>query len=503
MRSKKALKNTVTSLLLKIVTIISGFIVPKLIISNFGSDINGLINSITQFLLYISLLESGIGPVIKSKLYKPIANNDKHEIENILYASDNFFKTIAKIFLLYIIILCFVFPILFKNQFDSLFTISLLIIISISTLFEYFFGITYSLFLQSEQLTYINSIYRIIVVVLNTIFIAILISFNSSILTVKLISSIIFIARPLLINLYVKKKFKINLKNADKTYNLKNKWDGLSQHIASVIHSNTDVTLLTLFCDIKEVSVYAVHTLVTKGINNLADALSVGIEGSFGDMIARNETDNLNKKFDIFEILYYFIITIIYSCTIVLIVPFVIVYSNGITDVNYIRPVFACLLVLSEYIWAIRLPYSTLVVAAGHFKETRKGAWVECISNALISLCLVLKFGMIGVTIGTIVAMLIRTFEFVYHTNIFILKRSFFCTLKKIFILIINTLIICFICRYLPYLENMNYLNWIINSIMTAVVSTLCVSITYLLLYNNQIKEIISLLKGIFKRKQA
>ena len=98
MRSKKALTNIVTSLLQQLITIICGFIVPKLIIQNFGSDINGLISSITQFLAYITLLESGIGPVIKSVLYKPIAKKDKTTIEKILKSSEKFFKTISKIF---------------------------------------------------------------------------------------------------------------------------------------------------------------------------------------------------------------------------------------------------------------------------------------------------------------------------------------------------------------------------------------------------------------------
>ena len=101
------------------------------------------------------------------------------------------------------------------------------------------------------------------------------------------------------------------------------------------------------------------------------------------------------------------------TCAIVLIVPFISVYTKGVTDANYIRYAFGALIVISEYIWAIRLPYSSLVLAAGHFKETRKGAWVECISNIVISVLLVRAFGLIGVAIGTIVAMAIRTIEFI------------------------------------------------------------------------------------------
>ncbi len=58
MRSKKVILNIISSLMLQITILICGFVVPKLIITNFSSNVNGLISSITQFLAYISLLES-------------------------------------------------------------------------------------------------------------------------------------------------------------------------------------------------------------------------------------------------------------------------------------------------------------------------------------------------------------------------------------------------------------------------------------------------------------
>ena len=82
MRSKKAFMNVITSFLLQIVVIIYGFIVPRIIISSFGSEVNGLVSSITQFLGFIVLLESGFGPLIKSLMYQPIASNDNNQANN-------------------------------------------------------------------------------------------------------------------------------------------------------------------------------------------------------------------------------------------------------------------------------------------------------------------------------------------------------------------------------------------------------------------------------------
>ena len=93
MRSKKAILNIISSLLLQVTTLICGFIVPKIIIEKFGSNVNGLVSSITQFLAYITLLEAGIGPVIKSALYGPIAKKDKRLV-NRYWRHKKWFETL-------------------------------------------------------------------------------------------------------------------------------------------------------------------------------------------------------------------------------------------------------------------------------------------------------------------------------------------------------------------------------------------------------------------------
>ena len=76
MKNKVTLWNMVTALFLQVVTTISGFIIPKIILSYFGSEVNGLVSSINQFLSYISLIEGGITGVVAANLYRPIVDKD-------------------------------------------------------------------------------------------------------------------------------------------------------------------------------------------------------------------------------------------------------------------------------------------------------------------------------------------------------------------------------------------------------------------------------------------
>lgn len=492
MRSKKALKNIVFSILQQIVTIICGLIVPRLIIKKYGSDINGIIASITQFLAYITLLESGMGPVVKSILYKPIAEKNKEEIEQILKQSENFFHKISYIFIGYIIVLCFVFPRLYQ-EYSFIFISSLVVIIAVSTFFEYFFGMTYKIYLQAEQENYIVSIIKTIMKLINTILFVILILGDFSIHFVKLISAFIFIMIPFIQNYYVKKKYNITLKNVNSSYKIKNKWDGLSQHVAAIIHGNTDITILTLFSTPIEVSVYSVYMLVINSIKEFISSITSGIDSTFGDMLAREEYDNLNKKFRLYEFLYFTIITIVFGCTLLLIVPFVNVYTRGITDANYHRPVFACLIILAELIYVQRFPYNALTLSAGHFKQTKNGAWLEALLNIILSIIFVFQFGLVGIAIGTLIAMIIRTIEFVIYASDNILKRSKKIAFKNFIICFLEISIILLLSQIIPTFTKQNYFSWFIYAIFIFIIISILVLSINFLSYSKERKEIIKM----------
>lgn len=102
MREKRLAANTVSSLMLQLCTIICGFILPRMILAGFGSNVNGMINSITQFLGVISFLELGVGSVIQSSLYKPLADKDNETISKIIVSGQKFFSRLAMILFVYV-----------------------------------------------------------------------------------------------------------------------------------------------------------------------------------------------------------------------------------------------------------------------------------------------------------------------------------------------------------------------------------------------------------------
>ncbi|NLA84082.1 MAG: sugar isomerase, partial [Clostridiales bacterium] len=48
-------------------------------------------------------------------------------------------------------------------------------------------------------------------------------------------------------------------------------------------------------------------------------------------------------------------------------------------------------------------------LAAGHYKQTQMSAIIEMLLNIIISIALVFRWGLVGVAIGTFIAMAYRT----------------------------------------------------------------------------------------------
>ena len=461
-RLKKAKLNIFFSLAYQAVAVICGLIVPRIMIGTYGSEVYGATASIAQFLAYISLLEAGIGGVARSAFYKPLADNDQHQFSVVLHEIKRFFRVIGLIFIIYVIVLACVFnKIAHVACFDYLTTALLVGAISISTLMQYFFGISNMVLLQAAQKTYITKILSMVTLVLNTVAMVILVQFQCSIVVVKFVSSIVFCIRPLALYYFVQKDFKIEKQVQRNAKVLEQKWSGLSQHLAFFLHSNTDVAVLTLFDKLTTVSVYSVYNMVVSEIQNLTGSFSSGMEAIFGDMLAKKENELLQRTFSYYETLISTIAIILFSTTATMIIPFVRLYTANIADINYIYPGFAIILIIASLLYCLRMPYNSIVIAAGHFKQTQTAAYGEAIINILVSILLVIQFGLIGVAIGTVVAVAFRFIFYVVYLSKAIIYRDIHLFVKRQLINAVS-FIISVLCGHIvtSLVEMENYFQW-------------------------------------------
>ena len=463
-RGKKLALNTITSLAWQVVSVICGFILPRLILESFGSDVNGLVNSITQFLGVITLLDLGVGAVVQSALYKPLADNDTDMISKIYVSANNFFRRLAEILLVYVVLLMIFYPMLVNKSFGHMYTALLIAAICISSFAQYYFGIVNSLLLNADQRGYIQYVAQIITLILNTFACYIIIKLGASIQIVKLTTSLIFLLRPLFLVFYVKKHYSIDQKITYTEEPIKQKWNGMAQHFAAYVLSGTDNIVLTLFSTLSNVSIYSVYYMAIAGVRSALLSITNGFQSLIGEMLAKKETMKLNAFFGFVEWFLHTGTTLVFGCTGVLIVDFVRVYTYGINDADYIQPLFAVLITIANAGHCLRLPYNILILAAGHYKQTQSNYIIAMILNIVVSIATVKMWGLVGVAIGTLIAMAYQTVWMAKYDSKNIICWPFKNFLKQCGVDAITVIIASLATFKIPMLS-VSYVSWFLLAI--------------------------------------
>ena len=430
-REKDAKRNIVVAMLSSVITIVCGIVVPRFLLLAFGSELNGAASSITTFLGYIALFDGGVSFVARAALYKPLAENDMDTVSAVVSEIRRFFRGIGLGSIVYVLVLaCSFKTISHSDVLDWASSFLLVIVISITTFAQYFLGATNTVLIVADGKNYVGEIVSVSTVLGNALCTVLLIRLGCSFFVVKLFSSLIFTLKPVCLWLYIKKHYPLKKKRSGVTY-LQEKWVGLGQHIAFFLHENADVVILTVFGDLFSVAVYSVYYLVVRSVKSVSSSFSIGMEAVFGNMYAKGEKRQLLETFDMYETLISIMSVILFGVTMVLIVPFIRLYTSGVNDTNYIEPVFGVLLALASLLSCLRIPYQNIIIAAGHFRQTNVASYGEAIINIVSSIVLVIRFGLVGVAIGTVAATLFRFLFYVWYLSRNILNRQVSCYAKR------------------------------------------------------------------------
>lgn len=491
---KKLLLNTITSLLLQLATFVCGLILPRLVLQSYGSAVNGLVQSITQFLGIISFMELGMGQVIQSALYKPLLDQDMGEVSRILSSGGKFFRRIAYALAVYVVVLIVVYPQMTDTGYEWSYTAALIGAISISTFAQYYFGIIDRLLLNADQRGYVQYISQIVSTVLNTVACVALIHAGASIQMVKLTTSLIYLARPFFVRLYVRRRYCVNRKIHYTGEPIKQKWNGIAQHAAAVVLENTDTVALTLLSTLENVSIYSVYHLIVYGVRSIYFAAAAGIQSAMGKLWAKQNMSELKRVFSGVEVLMHLVVVFLFSCTGILILPFIRVYTDGITDVDYIQPLFAVLITLAYGSQCLKTPYNIMVMAAGHYKQTQHCHIVSAALNLVITVAAVRAWGLVGVAIGTLAGMLYQTVWLAYYVSRYLINGPFLGFFAHLAVDALTCGLIWWATSWIQLGAN-TYLAWFIMAIQVAAVALVITAAMALICYRSQLQGICKLLK--------
>ena len=399
-RTSRFVQNTLSTAAYQLTAMLMGFVTPRLMMQIYGSQVNGLIVSVTEFLTYFRLVEAGLASAAVFSLYKPLSDNDDDRVSAIVTAARQYYNIAGYIFVGITLGFSIIYPMFVSVDNMASLSVTLLIIaMGISGSLEFFTFSRYRVLLTADQRTFMISLASMASLLLSTALIVILSYLHVNIILVRLVASLTIVLRPLILYHYVKRQYpNISVKHPspDKA-SLSRRWDAMYQQFTAAFHQGAGVMLTTIITrDTAMVSVYGTYHMVTIGLWGILKMTTTGIYSGFGNLLVSGQEKKFQAAYQDFEYLYLCITTILFACAAVLIVPFVVLYTHSIDDVNYFVPAIGLLIVLEAVTDHAKMPMDLMITASGKFKETRH----HCTAQMAAAVIFGLSLGFFGLQWG-------------------------------------------------------------------------------------------------------
>lgn len=422
---KKSLsKNLVTGFFSQIIIMAMGLIVPRIILLNYGSDSNGLIGTISQIFTYVAILQVGISISAKNALYRPIEEDNKDEISYWMSVAKRYYRKITIVYFILVIFLSGLLPVVLKTSL-SYWTVFLYTLFEgLSGCVSFYFVNTWSCFLDVIGKNYINKSLAFIYKMMCYIIKIVLSIAGVNIAFVQVGYFIGTVLQVILYYRYMKTRYAwIDYKMAPKTAKLPDRNHYILSELSWVIFSSTDMIVISAFLSTSISSVYSVYSMVYLSLNGLLSAVYDSIQFNLGLTYVADK-EKYKILHDIYNSIFLMSTTVMMSVSYILIIPFIELYTSGVTDIEYVHrwlPLMFCLIQLMS--WG-RYVSGNLTGIAGYAKQVSYISIIEALFNVVGSIVFVNLWGIEGVLLASVIALPVK----VVYTNCLsdrkILKRS-------------------------------------------------------------------------------
>lgn len=498
-RTRKFLINSVTAALGEVVLFLAGIVTPRVILACYGSEINGLVTSITQIVSYFTLVEAGLAGAAVYALYKPLADSDQAGISRIVSATKRFYTRSGLIFTALTVVAAVAYPLYIRTEHLSMEEVGVLVLIlGMNGALDFFTLGKYRALLTADQKLYVLSLGSIVHQIIYTLIVCVFAKQGVSIVILRLIAVSSITVRSLILAIYCRKRYPwINYRAEPNFKALDKRWSAFYLQILGVIQSSAPVLILTLVLrDLKLISVYSVYNMVVSGVGSVTGIFSSGLSSSFGDVIARKEQAVLQKAYREFEFAFYSVITVLYSIAAATILPFISIYTKGITDAEYHLPITAMLFVINGFLYNFKTPQGMLVISAGLYKETRGQTTTQGAIALIGGLILAPSAGLNGVLAAVILSNLYRTIDLLFFIPKHVTKLPVKSTAIRLLRMCVLFTLIVTPVRLLT-IPVQGYFQWVVFACAVAIYAILLTLLFAWLFEREELKNLMKRLRSL------
>jgi len=479
-RTNKFLKNASSAAVFQIVNMLCGMITPRFMLMAYGSQINGLVSSIAQFLSTLAVVEAGLGAAAQQSLYKPLAEKDHARVSAIVSGARIAYNQVGYLFTALSVVLAFLYPVFAGIENMSYGVVAALVmVLSMQSALQFFVLSKYQTLFQADQKIYVISTAKIIVRIVNTICIILMSVLRAHILLLRIVVTGSVVIQAVILWVYAKKHYPhIQYKAKPDKSALAQRWDAFYLSILGSAQTNAPGIILTVFASLEMVSVYSVYNMVFAALMGILGIFMNGVNASFGNLLQSNHKEKIQSVYAEFENAYYVLITVIYTVAMILIAPFVKLYTAGITDADYLLPGLGFLFACNGFMYNLKTPQGMMVQAAGLFRKTRLQNSIQAAILLVGGVILGYFWHIYGVLIATLLSNLYRVIDLLFFIPKHVTKGSPAGSVRRCIIMLLCCVILFVIGQQvLSYFEIVNYFQWFTAAVGVFIVVALAVAI--------------------------
>lgn len=440
-RTSYSVLNAISAMMLTLINGLLGIVVTRLVISHFGSDFNGLNSTANQIINVLLILEGGFTLASNVALFDSISHKDFATSNSVLVATRRKFRKIGILFLVIGTLVSFTYSLVVKTNLSHEFVFTVIFMAVIPQAFNLFYTTTYRVLLQTQQKEYIISGFTALTIGLGHITNIILVLNNGKMWMIRFVTMVFALINCLLITGYTKKKNRFldfSVESLPELITGTN--DVLAQKVTGVVYTSWPVVFLSISSSggTMLASVYAVYnnvfTMLKALLHGVIDAPRLG----FGQMLTERNKEEIWPVFKEYEFVAVFFTYIMMTTACGLILPFIKIYTYGVTDINYYDTFIAVLMVLIGSVEMLHIPSGHLINMSGNFKVSKNFQIIACVLLIISMFALGSKWGVYGMLSSLLsVALLLAILEIGYiHIKFFTGKLKEFIALVMPFIVI-------------------------------------------------------------------
>ena len=493
MRISKGLKNSLMGFLSQFITIGVGIIIPRLVLVNLGSEANGLLNSIGNVLSYLSLLEAGVGMASLQVLYRPAAEANHKRVNEIMAATDYYYKRSGMWYAIIILIISVVYSLYVKTSFPRSIVFSVVVLAGVPSIINYLFQGKLRILLMAEGKNYVITIITTIFSVLSSVLKAGLLVSGVGIIGVQILHFSLALAQMIVYEIYFKKYYPwLDIKVQPDLHAISQRNAVLVHQLSDFVFNHVDVLLLTIFTDLKVVSVYSMYIMIYGMVKYVAVTFSDGYLYTLGQNL--NNKEKFIKIFDIYEVVNMSMTFAVFCIGYNLMLPFLSIYTRGVIDINYVDPKINYLMVSFYLLQNARKSSLTMIQISQKFEETKWWALAEVAVNIVSSVILVYFWGIYGVLAGSLIALLFRSFEIITYASRLLDRIPWITGLRWITCVGLFISLSALISKI--NISSSNYASLIIKGVVYSIIILFAYLLSIAVLYRKQFLDIIMLVKA-------